>query len=170
MAHFKNISEEEKTEIYSSVSEMAKEGTPAKDIAEILEISTNDVRSICKDLNIKMKAFKTVSRALTKEELKFFKKALYRGETIKSLSQKMGIYVDHLRGLRDYLKLKKVCRDCHTILTDKYTFYCDPCLKQRHTDNMVGYTLKRLKNDPEFKAKWNKRCREYGRRKRLTKS
>jgi DNA invertase Pin-like site-specific DNA recombinase len=165
------MSEQEKTEIYGQISEMVEEGTTPEEIADILEISPSDVRSICVDLGIHLPTPKNGRRSLTKEELKYYKKCRKKNEPIKAIAQRMGISLPFLVGLEKYLKLKIECRDCHTILKNRkglYTRYCDPCRKQRISDCTVNRVKRFYRENEEYREKKKKYSREYPKRKLLT--
>jgi len=153
MTDFRLLSEEEKTEIYSQVSEMAEEGIPPKEIADELELSVDQVKSICDDLGVEYKRRPLKIRALTQAEFKDFKKSRKRGETLASLSNRLGINKNFLSKMDVRVRFVKTCRDCHTSIRKSLT-YCADCRKRRQNDRVMNRQAKRYKEDPEFRAKW----------------
>lgn len=171
MANLGGMSEQEKTELYGQISEMAEEGTSADEIADILDISASDVRSVCADLEIKLNTFQSGSRALTKSELKYYRMCRKKNEPIKFIAKRMGISVAFLTGLEKYLKIKVECRACHKFVKNRHGLrnrYCEPCRKKSITDSVGKALAKMYKNNPEFRAKIQKKSSDYYKRKRLT--
>jgi tRNA(Ile2) C34 agmatinyltransferase TiaS len=170
MINFNKISEQEKTEIYGQVAEMAREGTSVKEIADILDLTVHAVQSICVDFNIRLDQRPAYFRSLTKQELKWYKAQRLKKVPIDKLAKLLHIDRMFLEKLGRYLKIKVECADCHTIIPNKGKLKrCPPCRKRYQNDRIIESILRRCKTDPAFKAERLRQSNLYNHKKRLLK-
>jgi rubrerythrin len=153
MACIEKMSENEKTELYSQISEMAREGTRAPEIAGLLDLRIGEVREICADLEIPLAEKPPARRTLTKAELKIYRKERIKNVPIVQLAKRFGVSRMFLFGLDRYIKPKVECRDCHTPVASKKIRYCPACGRRRDSISAISYEHRRYHSDPVYRAK-----------------
>ena len=162
------MSEEERTEFYSRVSEMAGEGLCIAEIARALGSTGWKIKSICDDFEIPLKKKKTSVRMLTKSEIKDYRKERLRNTPITELAIRFGVDVKFLHKLDTYLKVRAECRYCHALVKHRNKRYCASCILRRRSEIVMACNSRRRLEDPEYRAKNAALSRAYQRRKRLT--
>jgi transposase-like protein len=158
------LSYEEKQEIHAKIILMVEHGYSAVQIAEEVGVDPNTVWLACKKNGLKIKSGHKEARALTKDELKYYRECRKRNEPISHIADKMGISKKFLKNLEDYLKIRPECKDCHALvknLKGKYDRYCAKCKKKRQGEQEGNSKRKRYRNDPIFRAKIIQMVKKY---------